>query len=44
MKNAARVAAAFAIAAALVVLGLQVAVDDTSGRTLHGRAGEVHVP
>jgi hypothetical protein len=38
-----RVAAAVLISALLVVLGLVVATDPPGERTLHGRAGEVHV-
>jgi hypothetical protein len=41
-KNALRVAAAFAIAAVIVVLGLELAVDPPGERTLHGRTGEIH--
>jgi hypothetical protein len=41
-KNALRIAAAFAVAALLVVLGLELAADPPGDRTLYGRAGEVH--
>jgi hypothetical protein len=43
-KGVLRVVAAVAVAALLVVLGLQVAGDPPSDRTLFGRAGEVHTP
>jgi hypothetical protein len=38
-----RVAAAVAVSALLVALGLAVATDPPGPRTLHGRTGEVHV-
>jgi hypothetical protein len=41
-KDALRVAAALAVTALLVVLGLEVAVDPPGDRTLFGRTGEVH--
>ena len=41
-KDGLRVAAALAIAALLVVLGLQVAQDPPGDRTVFGRTGEVH--
>jgi hypothetical protein len=41
-KNALRIAAAFAVAALLVVLGLELAADPPGDRTLYGRSGEVH--
>lgn len=41
-KNALRMAVAFAIAVAMVVLGLELAVDPPGDRTLFGRSGEVH--
>jgi hypothetical protein len=40
--DALRIAAAFAIAVLLVVLGLVVATDPPGDRTLYGRTGEVH--
>jgi hypothetical protein len=42
--DALRVALAVIVAGLLVVLGLQVAGDPPSDRTLFGRAGEVHTP
>jgi hypothetical protein len=41
-NDALRLVAAFAVAALLVVLGLQVAGDPPGDRTLFGRTGEVH--
>jgi hypothetical protein len=41
-NDALRVAAALAIAAILVVLGLEFAVDPPGERTLFGRTGEIH--
>ena len=42
--SALRVALALAIAALLVVAGLNVVADPPGDRTLHGRTGEVHRP
>jgi hypothetical protein len=41
--DAARLAAAIAVAALLVVIGLQVATDPPGERVLNGRTGEIHV-
>jgi hypothetical protein len=41
LRNGLRVAAAFAVAALLVVLGLELAADPPGDRTLFGRTGEV---
>jgi len=43
-RDVLRVAAAVAVAALLVVLGLQVADDPPADRTVFGRTGEVHRP
>jgi hypothetical protein len=40
--DALRLAAALAVAALLVVLGLQVLADPPGDRTLYGRTGEIH--
>jgi hypothetical protein len=41
--DALRLAAAIALTALLVVIGLQVATDPPGERVLHGRTGEIHV-
>jgi hypothetical protein len=41
-RDALRLAAAVAVAALLVVAGLQVTTDPTGDRVLHGRTGEIH--
>lgn len=43
-KIAARVVAAFAVAAMLVVLGLRAGFGETADHSLYGRSGEVKVP